>query len=183
LIAEGSLSFEQVAKRVGVSAWALWSWRQRPEFCLLVKQRLEFYRAEALTHGIALREQRIRALNDRWQRMRRLIDARAKDMADVPGGDTGLLVRKVRGIGDGSNFRQVDWYEFDHALLRELRAIEEHVAHELGQWRPEPTETTGPREVDATAMSTAELLERARQILRAAGESPPEASADHVGDP
>src|ERR1051325_10363114 len=40
---------------------------------------------------------RIAALQDRCRRMRQLMDQRAVEMADVPGGDTGLLVEDLKG--------------------------------------------------------------------------------------
>lgn len=46
--------------------------------------------------GIAERQNRIAALNDRWQRLQQVIDARAEEHKDVPGGDTGLLVATVK---------------------------------------------------------------------------------------
>jgi hypothetical protein len=174
LLAEGSTDARDIARQVGVSYWTLWAWRQRPEFCRLIQDRREFYETEALTHGVALRHQRVRALNDRWQRMKQLIEERAKDMADVPGGSSGLLVRQVKGVGEGDRFREVEYYTTDHGLLREMRQLEEQAARELGQ-RPTDSETKeAVREIEATAMSTSELLERARQILRSAGELPPE---------
>jgi hypothetical protein len=187
LIAEGSLSITQIAAKVGTTRWTLWAWRQRPEFCRVLEQRLEFYRAEALLHGIAVREQRVKAQTDRWRRMQRIVEARAKDMQDIPGGDSGLLVRKFRGIGDGENFRVVEYYETDVGLLREFRSLEEHAARELDQW-PRGSDTTAAREVnvEVEAMTNAELLERAKAVLRAAGELPPEAEASaavEAGDP
>jgi hypothetical protein len=69
---------------------------------------------------------RIAALQDRCRRMRQLMDQRAVEMADVPGGDTGLLVEDLKG--------KVVVYRFDRNLLAEIRAHERQVAQELGQW-------------------------------------------------
>jgi hypothetical protein len=69
---------------------------------------------------------RVRALENRWQRMHQVIDARAADatMKDVPGGTTGLLVRTYRSIGGDT----VVEYAVDTGLLRDLRAHEEQAA-------------------------------------------------------
>ena len=73
---------------------------------------------------------RIQALQDRWEpRARRLIDARARDLADVPGGNTGLLVRDYKGRN-----ADVAVYKADTALMAEMRATERQAAEELGQW-------------------------------------------------
>lgn len=55
-------------------------------------------------------------------------------MKDVPGGNTGLLVRTTKGIGSGDTFQIVDEYAVDTGLLRELREHEKQAAQELGQW-------------------------------------------------
>ena len=78
---------------------------------------------------IGNRNARIQALQDIWDRGRRLIDARARDLADIPGGNTGLLCRDLKGRnGDKPVYRA------DTALLAELRAVMRQAAEELGQW-------------------------------------------------
>jgi hypothetical protein len=184
LIAAGEMSLTAIAAQLGIGRTTLWAWRHDPAFARLVAQRVEEHRAEILLHGIALKEQRIKALADRWDRMRRLIEARAADMQGVPGGDTGLLVRRVRGIGQGDNFRQVETYETDVGLLRELHRVEESAARQLGQWQ-EPAAEPGPREVDVTGLSTAELIERARLLVEMQGLiviDPASGSPDVEGD-
>jgi hypothetical protein len=184
LIAQGSMSITEIAAKVGIGRWTLWMWGRRPEFAQVVRERREVYRAEVYSHGVALTEQRIAAAQDRWRRMRELIEARAATMADVPGGSTGLLMRRQRGVGEGQNFKLIEWFEADVGLLREIRNLEEHVARELGQWISQ-SETTSRREVEveATTMATSELLERARAILRAAGELPAAQPEVPAGDP
>jgi hypothetical protein len=61
--------------------------------------------------------------------MRRLIEARAKDLAEIPGGDTGMIVKDLKG-------RNADQpvYKFDAALVAELCRHEKQAAEELGQW-------------------------------------------------
>lgn len=69
--------------------------------------------------------------------MKRVIEARAEKYADVPGGNTGLLVHNVKSIGAGVTAERVDLYEFDAALVKELREHERQIAEELGQWKQE----------------------------------------------
>ena len=78
---------------------------------------------------ISNRNARIQALQDRWDRARRLIDARARDLADIPGGNTGRLVRDYKGRN-----ADVAVYKADTALMAEMRATERQAAEELGQW-------------------------------------------------
>lgn len=107
-------------------------------------------RAAIVARGIADRQNRVDALNDRWERMRRVVDERAADpeMQSVAGGRTGLLVHKLRVVGTGRNALQVDEYEVDTSLLAEMRATEKQAAQELGQWveKLAPTDPTGEKE-------------------------------------
>jgi AcrR family transcriptional regulator len=136
LIAEAKLTHDEIAKRVGLSRQAVYAWRKKPEFAAEVERALDERRREIRRTGIADLEARVAALNDRWTRMRRLMEARADDpsMAKVPGGTTGLLVRTVKGLGSGEAFTLVEEYAVDTGLLRELREHEKQAAQELGQW-------------------------------------------------
>jgi hypothetical protein len=169
LLAEASLTIDQVAEQAGVTRWTLWAWRQRPEFCRLVAERTEYHQTEVLSYGIAVRHVRIRTYNQIWDRLHRIIEERAASApVDVPGARTGLLTRRLRSIGEGARAQLVEDWQFDAAVLRELRALGELAAKELGQWG-ERSEGDVPREVEASALTTAELLERAKQILEARG--------------
>jgi hypothetical protein len=85
---------------------------------------------------IAEKETRIKILDDLQSRMQRLFAARALDMADIPGGETGLIVRQIKSIGFGKNNKTVEEYAFDAALVREARATLEQVAQETDTKRP-----------------------------------------------
>ena len=85
--------------------------------------------AELIQLEISNRNARIQALQEIWDRGRRLIDARARDLADIPGGNTGLLVRDYKGRN-----ADVAVYKADTALMAELRAVMRQAAEELGQW-------------------------------------------------
>jgi hypothetical protein len=87
---------------------------------------------------LAIREkdQRLQRQQDTWDRMQRVITERANspEMQTVAGGKTGLLTRKFKSLGSGPSAQVVEEYEFDAALVGEIRKHEEHAAKELGQW-------------------------------------------------
>lgn len=134
LLAEGELAQKQIATECGVTPQTIWNWRQVPEFQTRVEQRLEEIRAEVRRHGVAIVERRVARVNDTWQRLQRVVSARAVDMVGVPGGETGLLVRKRKMLGSGPTAYEVEEYEVDTGLLSELREHEKQASQELGQW-------------------------------------------------
>ncbi len=87
-------------------------------------------------HSIAVKDDRVKAQQIRWEKMHRVIEARASDpeMQRAPGGETGILVKSFKTLGSGTLATVVEEYEVDTGLLAEMRKTEEHVAHELGQW-------------------------------------------------
>jgi len=89
--------------------------------------------AQVVKQEITERNARVSALQDRWQRMRRIIDERAAEpiMATVAGGRTGLLAHTKKAIGA----EVYDLFEIDVAMLREMRGIEQQAAQEMGQWQ------------------------------------------------
>lgn len=95
---------------------------------------------------IAHKVNRIAALDDRWQRIRRVIDQRAADGAKnwqgVPGMDTGIVVHQLKQIGAGKNAMTVDEFVVDTGTLAEARAIEKAAADELGQIQQRPSGDT-----------------------------------------
>ena len=72
-------------------------------------------------------------MQDRWSMLRagiaQLMIERAADMADAPGGGTGLLVRQYQG---GAPIYKVDTGLV--SLIGQLLAHEKQAAEELGQW-------------------------------------------------
>lgn len=95
-----------------------------------------------ISRGIADRQNRIDALNERWAKMQKVIRDRAADftMASASGADTGLLVRTYKSAGSG--LPMLEEYAVDTGLLKEMRAHEEQAAKELGQWA-DKSELTG----------------------------------------
>jgi len=84
---------------------------------------------------ISTKEGRLIALNDRWLRLGSVIMARALEHRNISGGGSGLLVKEERGVGSSSVAKVVEEYVVDFALLKEMRAMEQQAAIELGQWR------------------------------------------------
>src|SRR4051794_22257426 len=101
LLAVGELSYSEVAARLGIDGRTVFRWRQDPEFMARVAALRAGLCAAEFDYGVSLRLARVVALNDRWERLRKLVDDRAADpaMAGAPGGSTGLLIRKVKGLG------------------------------------------------------------------------------------
>ncbi len=143
LIAAGDLSLTEIAERLEVDRRTLHRWRQAPEFASRVDQHIEEIRREIRRHGIGVVERRVTALDDRWRRLQRVMDERgaAPEMADVPGGSTGLLVRRVKRIGAGPSVKTIEEFAVDTRLLSELREHEKQAAQELGQWMGKPEAT------------------------------------------
>lgn len=134
LLAVGELSVGDIAEKLGVTRQTLWNWRRNAEFAAHLDGLVEEIKAEIRRHGIGVIERRIAYLGDRHRRLRRIIEERGEAMKDVPGGSTGLLVRKVKSIGFGEGAREVEEYAVDTGLLSEIRELEKQSAQELGQW-------------------------------------------------
>lgn len=99
---------------------------------------------------ISKRESRLAAQDLRWRLMQELREARAKAYGQVgkngspliPGGHTGLMTQTFKSLGSGANHKIVPEFEFDAALMREMRELEKQSAIECGQWA-EKREFTG----------------------------------------
>jgi hypothetical protein len=88
--------------------------------------------ALAQRRGIARKDRRLAVLQETRNRLLRVIDERAADpdMAEIPGGKTGLIVREpVVSAGEFIAYK----YAVDTGTIRELRAVLEQAAKELGQ--------------------------------------------------
>ncbi len=140
-------------------------WKCHPEFQQRVAETAADIGEAIKDRGIADLQNRIDALNERWNLMRKVIETRAVQYAGVPCGDTGLLVcrsRLAKTTGQRSRARRqiaagqlalwedgVEWegsaedaaaaevgeYVVGVGLLRELREHEKQAAQELGQWK------------------------------------------------
>jgi hypothetical protein len=136
LLAQDELSDDEIAETVGATSRQFRRWKKREEFAARIEELREQFDIAVQRHAVAKRLRRVKALNDRWMRMQKVIEERAADpaMQEVPGGKTGLLVHDVKVVGGGDNVRVVDLYQVDTGLLKELREHERQAAQELGQW-------------------------------------------------
>ena len=133
LLANGDRSQADVAAAVGVRRERVTRWLAVPEFRALVEAEAVAIRERIRAEGVASRQNRIDALNERWAAMRAVIAARADGHAgEAPGADTGLMVLTVRYLPGGG---RVEEWAVDTGLLSELRATEKQAAEELGQWQ------------------------------------------------
>lgn len=113
--------------------------------------------AEIRRKGIALHQNRVDELVDRHRLLKQVIAERAADdgLAEVPGGSTGLVVKRLKVVkhtydadpddpDSRPSMQRVEVWEseVDTGLLRELREHEKQVAQELGEW-VEKGELTG----------------------------------------
>lgn len=81
----------------------------------------------------------------RWGRLKRLVTLHDKistllrergqhpEMQDVPGGKTGLVLKRFKTVVDGDSKRVVEEYVTDTGLVAEIRALIEQTAAELGE--------------------------------------------------
>jgi Helix-turn-helix of insertion element transposase len=132
LVAEDDLSDDEIASRVGINKATLERWKRRDEFRARVQQLIAEFATSLQQYHIARKDKRVGALNDRWLRMGRLIDARAAMLEDeIEGGETGLLVKEIVFSPDGERIAK---YSTDTGLLSAFLAHEKQAAQETGQW-------------------------------------------------
>jgi hypothetical protein len=112
----------------------LYNWQQHPDFAAKIAENIALIDAAMMKLAIAKKHKRVASLDRDWQRMERVQEARAVEHGDVPGGDTGLLVRQIKQIGAGRDVQVVEEYVVDTALLKEKRETMKQAATELGQW-------------------------------------------------
>ncbi len=145
LVAADEITNEQIAKEAGTSVVSLWRWKQHPEFMERVQEHEVALQAAMLRLAIAKRHKRLATLDKLHNKALAVIEARGEEMADeAPGVETGLLVKSYKQVGQGPSAQLVTEYAVDTPLMREIRAIEEQAAKELGQW-VEKNEHGGPQ--------------------------------------
>lgn len=142
LVAQDIRSDAAIAADLGINKVTLERWKQHPDFRARVEAERAAIAEAVRAEGIANKQNRIDAMNDRWGRMLALIEARAIAYAAGPGGHTGLVVGQLKTVrhvdttdDDGERvWTQETWeYTFDAALMKEFREIEKEAAVELGQ--------------------------------------------------
>lgn len=134
LLAEDSLTGEEIAQELGVNRATLHRWSVRPEFAARIAEINEATAAALIKKGVRVKANRLEKLNTAVEKIEALIAARASDMKTVPGGETGLLVRRKKIIGSGENAQSIDEYQADMAVIKEYRELLKQAAIELGEW-------------------------------------------------
>lgn len=136
LVAYDDLGDVAIAAQVGIGRTTLHRWKHHPEFRAAVGGVVEDLNRAMLRLSVAKKRRRLAVLDDLHTKALAVIDARAKDdaLAEFAGGETGLLVRQIKVVGTGPMAREVEEAAVDVGLMKEIRAIEEQAARELGQW-------------------------------------------------
>lgn len=132
MLARSDLTQEEIIAETGIPSTTYYRLKKNPAFIARVRDLQDEMRVGVRGRGIGSVENRVLALQDRWRRMKRIIEERAADpkMQNIPGGKTGLLVHNVKGVGDCI----IDLYEVDTGLLSAMCQHEKQAAQELGQW-------------------------------------------------
>src|SRR5579885_265318 len=210
LLAQGRLTREQIAAAVGVRDRTLYRWQRQPGFQARVGLFRDEYRRAVLERGIADRVARLDELNERWEKGRRVIAARAEEgrrrnelaraverrraagedlpreiagLVPVPGYETGLLTRTLKQLGSGAAVRIVEEFAVDTGLLAELRQMEQQAAKEVGQWvdRGEVTGKNGAPIQGQHSLDLAEASEEELEILERLARRRAAARGDRAG--
>src|ERR1700680_4850115 len=132
LLAEGA-SHRDIAKQ-GVARKSIERWKRHPEFARRLQDLVGAAREQAKRTLLGKKESRIQILEELYSRQRAIIDERAADpeMQAVPGGRTGLLLRKTV-VSSGTLIS----YEYvaDTTLSNEIRKTLQQVALEVADGR------------------------------------------------
>lgn len=142
LLAEDDLSDVEIARQLGVSRFAIYDWKQHPEFAAEVGDHIGQLQAAMLRYVVAKKRHRMKVLNGLHEKLLTVIDERATDYAEkaesgeeIPaGGGTGLVVKQYKQLGSGRDATIIEEFAVDVATVKEIRAVEEQAAKELGQW-------------------------------------------------
>jgi len=138
LVAQGTLFDREIAQQVGVTRRQVLRWKAHPLFAERVAALAQEQRAAVWERGITEKQARVADLGELRRRLWGIMDERAADplMQGVPGGSTGLLERRTRGVGAGG--QAIVEYHFDVALVRALCGVLKQAALEMGEWGVPP---------------------------------------------
>lgn len=168
-----------VCKRLKMSRSTIWEWEQQPEFRAEIARLLLEIERRMLHLKIAVRAHRVYSLNNRWLALQQIVRERGEnsEYAKVPGGKTGLLVKRLKVIGKGEDAQLVEEWEVDTGLLAELRACETQAAKELGQSNPDTivnvtanVDASTHAHYDLTKLDVSELESLRNTLSRATAE-------------
>jgi hypothetical protein len=137
LVAEGAMTNLEIAKAVHVHSRTLDNWKAHPVFrqrvAELRQKSAQFTEKRFRASVNAKKLRRLQELDEHWRKLWKIAEERGKslEMQNVPGGTTGLIVRKLKKIGRGRAARVVEEYHFDAALSKALRKVVEEMAKEM----------------------------------------------------
>lgn len=136
MVADGGLSWNTMIARLKIHRTTLSRWIKLPEFRELVRATREAMADEVVCYAITDKRHRVSVLQELEDRHVRLLEARANDpsMADVPGADTGLLVKTLKVSGVGRDREVLTEYKRDE-VGRDIIAIHEQARKETGEDR------------------------------------------------
>lgn len=161
LLAEDRLTDEEIAAKVEIGRTTLHRWKLKPDFQDKVIEIAADIGKKLKRAGIRRRENRLKNLQDRVDRMYKVIHERGKDSThkDIPGWKSGILVHQVKGVGKGEDFQLIDLFAVDTGLLKELREHEKQAAIEVGEWteKRDNNGTATVVNIDLTQLSDEQL--------------------------
>lgn len=136
LLAEDDLSHEAIAEAAGITSRTLRTWKQNSEFAAQVGDYVGQLQAAMLRYRIAKKRHRLKVLNDLHEKLLTVLEERAEEYAGkAPGGATGTVVMQLKQIGTGPFAQTVEEYAVDIATIKQIMALEQQAAQELGQWQ------------------------------------------------
>lgn len=144
-LAVGSLTIRKIAAKHGIGEKTVDVWKAAPEVQERISEWHGRFREHIATGGIAVVENRVKRRDRYWEKLDAIVAQRAADvaMAEIPGGTTGLLLRKQRALGSGPAMQIIEEFEVDTGLLSALNDLENDTARDLGQ-RVDRKELSGP---------------------------------------
>lgn len=149
MIADARMIDADIAEQLRISRQTLFVWRLDDAFMAQIATYREEINRAILSYGSAVKENRIRDMQERLDRMRALVAARAvvgehraARNAGDPGENTGIIAEAPAG--------RTTIMATDHALLREIRELEKQIAMELGQFQQKVDVTTGGQSIAFT---------------------------------
>jgi len=174
LVAQDRLSDREIAEALDITERTINRWRAVPEFRARVEEHVKAAREAIRTEGIADLLNRVARKNADWLALQRIKAARAAnpDNHRFDGGDTGLIVVRLKAVGTGQSQMIVEEAAIDTSLLAELDRLEEGVAKELGQ-RVERHEIE-QRDMGAAASLDEKIAQLAERL---AADAPPPVQA------
>jgi hypothetical protein len=99
LVASGELTVPKIGAKLGVSERTLRSWKADPEFAAWVTEIVETTRSAILQDGIAVVANRVGRLNETWNRLWAVVEARAKEHRD----NAKARERSAKTLKDGTD--------------------------------------------------------------------------------